>query len=84
MHNPLESHYVSKKILRCAKDTIDFGITFRPEDLDLRAFTNANCVGDPNDRRSTTRFVIYLATILFLSVQKSDTMFLGPLLRQST
>ncbi|KAM1554065.1 hypothetical protein COP1_006744 [Malus domestica] len=61
IHSLLESHFVAvKRILRYLKGTLDWGICFRPGSLSLKAYTNADWAGDPNDRRSTTGFVIFL------------------------
>ncbi|XP_050141082.1 uncharacterized mitochondrial protein AtMg00810-like [Malus sylvestris] len=63
MHHPLECHYMAvKRILRYLKGTLGYGITFQSGDLDLRAFSDADWVGDPNDRRSTSGFVILLSS----------------------
>ncbi|XP_020409534.1 uncharacterized protein LOC109946401 [Prunus persica] len=61
MHNPMESHVVAvKRILRYLKGTIDFGIHFQPGLLNLQAYSDAKWVGDPNDRRSVSGFIVYL------------------------
>ncbi|CAN6701669.1 unnamed protein product [Malus baccata var. baccata] len=55
MQAPLDSHFVAvKRILRYLKGTLGWGICFRPGSLDLKAYTDADWAGDPNDRRSTT------------------------------
>ncbi|KAM1466444.1 hypothetical protein ACFX2I_031643 [Malus domestica] len=61
MQAPLESHFVAvKRILRYLKGTLGWGICFRYGSLDLKAYTDADWAGDPNNRRSTTGFVIFL------------------------
>ncbi|XP_068323258.1 uncharacterized mitochondrial protein AtMg00810-like [Pyrus communis] len=63
MHTPLESHFGAvKQILRYLRGTMDWGVCFRPEDLDIQAYTDADWAGDPNDRRSTTGFVVFLGS----------------------
>ncbi|KAM1354495.1 hypothetical protein PS2_028626 [Malus domestica] len=61
MHKPMESHYVAvKMILRYLKGTVKLGINYVPGSMDLHAFSDADWAGDPNDRRSTTGFVVFL------------------------
>jgi len=55
------SHFtVVKRILRYLKGTLHVGISYTKRDLQLKAFSDADWVGDPNDRRSTTGLVIFL------------------------
>ncbi|CAL8096494.1 unnamed protein product [Prunus armeniaca] len=42
--------------------TMHHGLTFRKGSLNLHAFTDADWAGDPNDRRSTTGYVIFLGS----------------------
>ncbi|KAM1351501.1 hypothetical protein ACFXTH_005260 [Malus domestica] len=61
MHSPLDSHFVAvKRILRYLKGSLHLGLCFQPGNLDIRAYTDADWAGDPNDRRSTTGFVVFL------------------------
>ncbi|KAM1804716.1 hypothetical protein ACFX12_030549 [Malus domestica] len=61
MHSPLDSHFVAvKRILRYLKGSLDLGLCFKPGNLDIRAYTDADWAGDPNDRRSTTGFIVFL------------------------
>lgn len=61
MQSPTEQHFLAVKlILRYLKGTLDHGLTFRPATLELKAFTDSDWAGDPNDLRSTTGFVIFL------------------------
>lgn len=57
-----------KRILRYVKGTLDYGITFKkgclpsskclPLLANIQAYCDSDWVGDPNDRKSTTDFVI--------------------------
>ncbi|BBG96752.1 transposable element gene [Prunus dulcis] len=63
MHSPLETHYLAvKRILRYLKGTMRHGLTFHKGSLDLHAFTDADWASDPNDRRSTIGYVIFLGS----------------------
>ncbi|KAM1098076.1 hypothetical protein ACFX19_015649 [Malus domestica] len=63
MHCPMESHFLAvKRILQHLKGTMDYGVQLSKEDLCLTTFSDADCVGDPNDRRSTTGLVVYLGS----------------------
>ncbi|XP_021803203.1 uncharacterized protein LOC110747316 [Prunus avium] len=71
MHNPIESHVVAvKRILRYLKDIIDFGIHFQPGPLNLQSYSDVDWVGDPNDRRSVSGFIVYL--VLFLGLLRNN------------
>ncbi|XP_050144052.1 uncharacterized mitochondrial protein AtMg00810-like [Malus sylvestris] len=76
MQAPLESHFVAvKRILRYLKGTLGWGICFRYGSLDLKAYTDADWAGDPNNRRSTTGFVIFLGqNPIFWSSKKQHTV----------
>ncbi|KAB2600999.1 hypothetical protein D8674_002004 [Pyrus ussuriensis x Pyrus communis] len=61
MHSPLESHFVAvKRILRYLKGTMQLGLCYKPGSLNIKAYTDADWAGDPNDRRSTTGFIVFL------------------------
>lgn len=70
LHSPTEDHMLAaKRILRYVKGSMDNGILFRrgvslPSPgtfhVDLQAYCDADWAGDPNDRKSTTGFVILL------------------------
>ncbi|CAL8999831.1 unnamed protein product [Prunus brigantina] len=63
MHSPLDTYYLAvKRILRYLKGTIDHGLLYKKGSLDMTAYTDAYWAGDPNDRRSTTGFVVFLGS----------------------
>ncbi|KAM1411401.1 hypothetical protein COP1_024098 [Malus domestica] len=63
MQNPMVSHFTAvKRILRYLKGTMQLGLTYSKSDLTIRAFSDADWAGDPNDRRSTTGLVVFLGS----------------------
>ncbi|XP_062088456.1 uncharacterized mitochondrial protein AtMg00810-like [Humulus lupulus] len=66
MQNPLQSHFkVVKKILRYLKGTLDYGLHLsRCSQLPLTGFCDMDWASDPDDRRSTTGFCIFLGANL--------------------
>ncbi|XP_048431496.1 uncharacterized mitochondrial protein AtMg00810-like [Pyrus x bretschneideri] len=63
MHSPLKDHFVAvKRILMYLQGTIGLGLCFKPGSMDIKAYTNADWSGDPNDRRSTIGFVVFLGS----------------------
>ena len=63
MNIPTTSHLeVAKRVLRYVKGTLHFGIHFAPGPLTFSAFSDADWVGDPTNRKSTTGMVIFLGS----------------------
>ena len=62
MQNPLESHWKSvKRILRYLSGTLDYGLHLRrSSQLKLVGFAAADCATDPDDRRSTSGYCVFL------------------------
>ncbi|XP_024195747.1 uncharacterized mitochondrial protein AtMg00810-like [Rosa chinensis] len=72
LHNPTDIHlYAARRILKYVKGTLHQGIYYRtcahpaPNNhslsaLTLQAYCDADWAGDPNDRKSTTGFVLLL------------------------
>ncbi|CAN6726648.1 unnamed protein product [Malus baccata var. baccata] len=55
------SHFTTvKRILRYLKGTLLVGLSYTRGALSLKAFSDADWAGDPNDRRSTTGMVVFL------------------------
>jgi transposase InsO family protein len=63
MSAPTTTHLAAaKRVLRYIRGTLHHGIEFTPSPLSLSAYTDADWVGDPDDRRSTSGFLIYLGS----------------------
>ena len=61
MSIPTNAHMVAtRRILRYLNDTLNFGVYLRLDPISLSAFSNSDWAGDPFDRRSTTRYIVYL------------------------
>ena len=60
MENPIEMHLLAaKRILHYLQGTRDFGLFYKKgEKLELFNFTNIDYVGDQDDRRSTSSYVL--------------------------
>ena len=77
MQNPLESHgKVVKRILSYLKGTLDHGLHLkRSMNLDITRFCDANWASNPNDRRSTIIFCVYLGSnIISWNSNKQNTI----------
>lgn len=65
MHSPSTTHWVAAKhVLRYLKNTIDHGLLYTPGPLRLQAFCDSDWAGNPDDRRSTSGFRVYLGNCL--------------------
>lgn len=64
MEHPTEQHLLAaKRILRYLKGTIDFGVFYKKgEGSELMGFTDSDCAGDVDDRRSTYGHVFMLSS----------------------
>jgi hypothetical protein len=65
MQCPTSTHWTAaKRVLRYLKGTIDFGLHYTPGSLHLSGFCDSDWAGNPDDRRSTTGFGIFLGSNL--------------------
>jgi hypothetical protein len=63
MSAPTTIHLAAaKRILRYLRGTLFHGIAFHPSPLTLSAYTDADWAGDPDDRRSTSGYLVYLGS----------------------
>ncbi|KAM2114477.1 hypothetical protein ACFX1Q_023013 [Malus domestica] len=76
MQEPMFSHFtVVNRILRYLKGTMKVGMSYSKVDLNLIAYSDADWTGDPNDRRFTIGFVVFLGSNpIFWSSKKEQTV----------
>jgi hypothetical protein len=77
MSDPTDHHWqLVKRILRYVKGTLNHGLTFvSTPNLALQAFCDSDWAGDPDDRRSTSGFAIYLGSnLISWSSKKQPTV----------
>ncbi|KAF5477766.1 hypothetical protein F2P56_004381 [Juglans regia] len=76
MHNPTTIHWAAaKRVLRYLKCTIQQDLCFSTGSLQLNAYTDSNWAGNPNDRRSTTGYAIFLGPCLISwTIKKQPVM----------
>jgi hypothetical protein len=65
MHKPHSTHWTAlKRVLRYHKSSIDHGLYYTKGSLSLQDFCDSDWVGNPDDRRSTSGFGVYLGPCL--------------------
>ena len=61
MSTPTTTHLAAaKRVLRYIRGTFNHGIEFTPGPVSLSPYTDADWAGDPDDRHSTSGFLVYL------------------------
>ncbi|XP_028068730.1 uncharacterized protein LOC114271312 [Camellia sinensis] len=75
-HTPCTPHYTALlRILRYLKGTLFHSLHYSASSsLELCAFSDANWVGDPTDRRSTTAFYFFLGDSLLTWRNKKKSL----------
>lgn len=77
MQNLLLKHWQAvKRILRYLAGTLDMGLIMKPNSassLQLEAFCDVDWASDPEDRRSTSGFCVYLGSNLISWQSKRST-----------
>ena len=77
MHDPREPHLVAlKRILRYLQGTLDLGLLLRPStSSDLVVYTDADWVGYPDTRKSTSGYAVFLGeNLIFWSSKRQSTV----------
>ncbi|KAL0277932.1 UNVERIFIED_CONTAM: Retrovirus-related Pol polyprotein from transposon RE2 [Sesamum radiatum] len=77
MHCPSTLHWCAvKRLLRYLVGTLDYGLLLRKNSpRTLHAFADADWAGDPNDRTSTSAYVVFLgANPISWSSKKQKTV----------
>jgi hypothetical protein len=65
LHSPTTIHWtVAKRVLHYLKGSINHGLQFGKGSLHLNAYSDSEWVGNPNNRRSTTRLSLFLGPCL--------------------
>lgn len=65
LHSPTSTHWTAlKRVLRYLKGSVDFGLFYSQGPLTLQAYCDSDWAGDPDDRRSTTGYGIFLGPCL--------------------
>ena len=75
MHSPRELHWIAiKRVLRYLKGTIEFGLLYTPGTITMHAYCDFNWAGNPDDRRSTTSYGVFLGTNLISWCNKKQSV----------
>lgn len=78
MHSSTTLHWIAaKRVLRHLKHTFDHGLIYSKSPLHVQAFTGFDWAADPNDRRSTSSFGVFLGNCLacLLECQEASCSF---------
>ncbi|KAJ8753682.1 hypothetical protein K2173_026358 [Erythroxylum novogranatense] len=77
LQSPTDSHWKAvKRLLRYIKGTLHFGLKIYPSNHNvLQVFSDADWAGCPDDRRSTSGYIVYLgANLVSWSAKKQSTI----------
>ena len=76
MSNPTNAHLIAaKRILRYVNGTLNYGVFLQPGPFSLFAFSDSDWAGDPFDRHSITRYIVYLGyNPITWNAKKQDTV----------
>jgi hypothetical protein len=73
MHRPTTAHWMAaKRVLHYLKGTADHGLWYTKVTLSLNAFCDFDWVGNPDDRRSTSGYGIFLGSCLVSWIAKKQ------------
>jgi hypothetical protein len=76
MHAPTSTHLIAaKRVLRYLKGSVDYGLQYHKGPLAITTYCDSDWAGNPDDRRSTTGFGIYLGSnLISWSAKKQHTV----------
>jgi hypothetical protein len=65
LHSPTTTHWTAaKRVLRYLKGSLNHGLHFGKGSLHLNAYSDSDWAGNPDDRRSTTGYALFLGPCL--------------------
>jgi hypothetical protein len=77
IHSPYEIDWIAvKHVLRYLKGTIEFGLLYTLGIITMHAYYDSDWVDNPDDRRSTICYGVFLGTNLISCVAKSRVLSL--------
>jgi hypothetical protein len=75
MHSPTTTHWTAaKRVLRYLKGSINHGLHFAKGSLHLNAYSDSDWAGNPDDRRSTTGYALFLGPCLISWCAKKQSV----------
>jgi hypothetical protein len=75
LHSPTSTHWTAlKRVLRYLKGSVDHGLFYSKGSLSLHAYCDSDWAGDPDDRRSTTGFGVFLGPCLISWCAKKQSV----------
>jgi histone deacetylase 1/2 len=75
LHCPTNIHLTAaKRVLRYLKGTLQFGLQFNKGSLQLNGFCDSDWAGNPDDRKSTSGYCIYLGSCLISWAAKKQSV----------
>ena len=82
MQHPYDIHWkATKRILQYVQGTRNFQVHYdasSPLELELVGFSDSDCLGDPNDRKSTPGYVFMIFNVpICCSIKKKNTIYLS-------